>query len=94
MKLKKLAEELDFLSSGSVDEVREYIKLYSFRLDAELVFVEKFPMLVSLYLERYSVFQKTARIIIQSNNLEHIDLLVKSEPKKYNPHSLLFDVGE
>ncbi|MBE6462629.1 MAG: hypothetical protein E7005_02590 [Alphaproteobacteria bacterium] len=94
MKLKKLVEELDFLSSSSVDEVREYIKLYSFKQDAELVFVEKFPLLVSLYLERYSVFQKTARIIIQSNNLEHINLLVKSEPKKYNPHSLLFDIGE
>ena len=94
MKLKKLNDELDFLSSSSADEVSEYIKSYSFRLDAELVFVEKFPTLIPLYLERYCVFQKTARVIIQSNNLEHINLLVKSEPKKYNVHSLLFDVGE
>lgn len=94
MKLKKLQEEIDFLQSSSFEDVEEYIKLYSFRANAEPIFVQRFPHLIPVYVLRHEMSQKGAREVIQTNNLHLINVLFNSNPKKYSIHSLLFDVGE
>lgn len=92
-KLKNLEQELEFLRSGSLKSVEDYISVYALKRDAEVEFVNLFSELVCLYISKHGLHQKSARAVIMSANWRNVECLLSYKAEKYNVEALFLEHG-
>lgn len=92
-KIKKLAEELEFLRVSDVKSVRDYIDVYSLRRDSEVELVSLHSELVCSYILKYGLSQKAARAVILSGNWRNIEQLLAKKAPNYSVEALFLEHG-